>query len=136
VYTQRVENTQRVIADQPREEPTMARFAPTDPTAAAAEAALAAEAVAALPEAARQVAAAVANSVVPLSEVPADDPQAVLDAFAVMRRGQAAIRVAEDQLLLRLHLAGASVTGLANALSINKLTVERRIEAAKAARNA
>ncbi|OBA92984.1 hypothetical protein A5666_00125 [Mycolicibacterium fortuitum] len=103
----------------------MTRFTPTDPTAAA-------EAVAALPEAAREIAAAAANSVMPLSKVPAD-PQAALDAYAAMRRGQAAVRTAEDQLLLRLHLAGASVTGLANALSINKLTVERRIAAARAA---
>lgn len=103
----------------------MTRFAPTDP-------ALAAEAVAALPEAARQVTAAVAAAVVVLTEVPAN-PQQVLDAYAVMRRGQAAIRAAEDQLLLRLHEAGASPTGLSNALGINRLTVERRIAAARAA---
>ncbi|MGV0675728.1 hypothetical protein ABQE62_05980 [Mycolicibacterium fortuitum] len=102
------------------------RFAPADP-------ALAAEAVAALPEAARQVTAVVAAAVVGLTEVPADDPQAALDAYAVMRRGQAAIRSAEDVLLLRLHEAGASVTGLSNALGINRLTVERRIAAARAA---
>ncbi|MBX8687422.1 hypothetical protein GO011_08260 [Mycobacterium sp. 20091114027_K0903767] len=110
----------------------MARFAPTDPTAAAAEAALAADAVAALPDAAREVAAAAANAVMPLSEVLAD-PQAVLDAFATMRRGQAAIRAAEDQLLLRLHESGASINRLANALALNRLTVERRIAAARAA---
>ncbi len=104
------------------------RFTPTDPAAA--------EAVAALPEAARQVANTAANAVMPLSTVPADDPQAALDAYAVMRRGQAAIRAAEDQLLLRLHEAGASPTGLANALSINRLTVERRLEAARLARHA
>lgn len=103
------------------------RFIPTDPAAA--------EAVAALPDAARQVTAAVAAAVVGLTEVPAD-PQAVLDAYAVMRRGQAAIRAAEDELLLRLHESGASQTGLANALSINRLTVERRLEAARAARAA
>lgn len=113
----------------------MARFVPTDPTAAAAEAALAAEAVAALPEAAREVTVAVAAAVVALTEVPAD-PQQVLDAFATMRRGQAAIRAAEDRLLLRLHESGASINRLANSLSINRLTVERRLEAARAARHA
>lgn len=102
------------------------RFTPTDPD-------LGGEAVAALPEAARQVAAAVAAAVVGLTEVPSGDPQAALDAYAVMRRGQAAIRSAEDALLLRLHEAGASQTGLANALGINRLTVERRIAAARAA---
>lgn len=105
------------------------RFSPADPAAAA-------EAVAALPTTAREVAAAAANAVMPLSQVPADDPQAVLDAYAAMRRGQAAVRTAEDALLLRLHEAGASGTGLANALSINRLTIERRIAAAKAAGNA
>lgn len=107
----------------------MNHFAPTDPTVAAAEADAA---EAALPEAAREVAAAAANAVVPLSEVPAD-PQVVLAAYAAMRRGQAAVRAAEDQLLLQLHLAGASVSRLSNALSINRLTVERRIAAARAA---
>lgn len=102
----------------------MTRFNPSDPSLGAA-------AVAALPEAARQVAAAAANAVMSLSQVPADDPQAVLDAYATMRRGQAAIRTAEDELLRQLHLSGASITGLSNALSINRLTVERRIEAAR-----
>lgn len=103
----------------------MTRFTPTDPAAA--------EAIAALPESARHVAAATAAAVVTLTSVPADDPQAVLDAYAAMRRGQDAVRDAENALLLQLHLAGASVTGLANALSINRLTVERRLEAARAA---
>ncbi|SHR63261.1 chromosome partitioning protein [Mycobacteroides abscessus subsp. massiliense] len=125
MHTQRVESTQRAASADRPERITMTRFAPTDP-------ALAAEAVAALPEAARQVTAAVAAAVVVLTEVPAN-PQQVLDAYAVMRRGQAAIRAAEDQLLLRLHEAGASPTGLSNALGINRLTVERRIAAARAA---
>ncbi|OHU33335.1 hypothetical protein BKG79_22275 [Mycobacteroides chelonae] len=99
------------------------RFTPTDPAAA--------EAVAALPATARQLAAAVAGTVLGMAELPAD-PQAVLDAYAAMRRGADSVRDAENALLLQLHLAGASVTGLANALAVNRLTVERRIAAARA----
>ncbi|ORA27369.1 hypothetical protein [Mycobacterium aquaticum] len=126
---QRIDNTpRRLPLTETERNRTMARFTPADPVRAA-------EAVAALPAAAREVAAAAANSVVALAEVPAD-PQAALDAYATMRRGADAIRAAEDLLILRLHEAGASVAGLANALSINRLTIERRIAAAKAARNA
>ncbi|WP_165614063.1 hypothetical protein [Mycobacteroides chelonae] len=114
----------RSATDRPERNPTMpTRFTPTDPAAA--------EAVAALPATARQLAAAVAGTVLGMAELPAD-PQAVLDAYAAMRRGADSVRDAENALLLQLHLAGASVTGLANALAVNRLTVERRIAAARA----
>lgn len=106
------------------------RFTVTDPAAAA-------KAAAELPTAARHLAAAVTETVEALAALPADaDPQQVLDAYAAMRRAQAAIRPAENQVLLLLHLAGASATGLSNALGVNRLTVERRIAAARAEHDA
>lgn len=101
------------------------RFTVTDHVAAA-------NAAAELPTAARHLAAVVTETVAALAALPAAaDPQQVLDAYAAHRRGQAAIRPAENQVLLLLHLAGASATGLSNALGVNRLTVERRIAAAK-----
>lgn len=97
----------------------------------------AAKATAALPTTAHHLATVVTATVAALAALPADaDPQQVLDAYAAMRRSQAAIRTAENRVLLQLHEAGASATGLSNALSVNRLTVERRVEAAKAERDA
>lgn len=96
----------------------------------------ASRAAAELPTAARHLAAITTESAEALAALPAAaDPQLCLDGLVAFRAGQARIRRAEDAVLLRLHEAGASPTGLATALGINRLTVERRLAAARAERD-
>ncbi|CPR93125.1 hypothetical protein PP568_07085 [Mycobacteroides abscessus] len=89
-----------------------------------------------LPTYARTLAAITTEAAEALAALPAAaDPQRCLDGLVVFRAGQAKVRRAENAVLLRLHEAGASPTGLATALGINRLTVDRRLAAARAERD-
>lgn len=86
-----------------------------------------------LPTACRALATQVTESVEALAALEAaTDVQSCLDALIAHRRMGARVKRAEDRVLLLMNQAGASPTGLGNALGINQLTVSRRIEAAEA----
>ncbi|MFT9663711.1 hypothetical protein ACM0CQ_15855 [Mycobacteroides abscessus subsp. abscessus] len=97
--------------------------------------AAAGHAAAELHPAARELAARVVAATEPLTDLPDPViPAAALDALVAWRRHADRIRRAEDALLLLLSECGASPRGLGNALSLNRETVARRIEAARAER--
>ena len=101
------------------------RLAPADRVAAA-------RAEAELPGACRALATLVGEGAEALAALDAAvDAQACLTALVAHRRAGARIRWQEDHVLLLMHVAGASQFSLANALSINRATISRRITAAE-----
>lgn len=105
----------------------MTRFIVTDHTAAA-------HAVAALPSAARRLAAVTAEIAEPLAALDvAAEPVEVLAAFARWQRAQSrAVERVRAEIVLLLHQAGASPRGIADAVGMHRGAVDRLIALATA----